>query len=104
MSSIGSLAFVGAFFTIAYKHIVGSLFEIPNRSTNRARADAAEDVQQVFANLINKYAERNKGRPLVILFDDIDSLGTPDVLDSLRAVKPPQAVTRGRDPTFIVPS
>src|SRR3546814_12677126 len=49
MSSIGSLAFVGAFFTIAYKHIVGSLFEIPNRSTNRAREDAADDVKQVFA-------------------------------------------------------
>ena len=102
MSSIGSIAFVGAFFTVAYKHIVGSLFEIPKRSTNRARADAADDVQQVFANLINRYAKRNKGRPLVIFVDDIDRLGTADVLDAMRAIKSLQAVPRGNEPTFVV--
>jgi hypothetical protein len=102
MSSVGSLAFVGAFFTVAYKHIVGSLFEIPSRSTNQARADAADDVQQVFANLINKYADRNKGRPLVIFVDDIDRLGTADVLDAMRAIKSLQAVPRGKEPTFVV--
>lgn len=102
MSSVGSLAFVGAFFTVAYKHIVGSLFEIPKRSTNRARADAADDVQQVFANLISKYADRNKDRPLVIFVDDIDRLGTADVLDAMRAIKSLQAVPRGKEPTFVV--
>lgn len=102
ISSVGSLAFVGAFLTVAYKHIVGSLFEIPNRSTNRARADAADDVQQVFANLISKYADKNKSRPLVIFVDDIDRLGTADVLDAMRAIKSLQAVPRGKEPTFVV--
>jgi KAP family P-loop domain len=102
MSSVGSLAFVGAFATVAYKHIVGSLFEIPSKSTNRARADAADDVQQVFANLINKYADSNKNRPLVIFVDDIDRLGTADVLDAMRAIKSLQAVPRGKEPTFVV--
>lgn len=102
LTSAGSLVFIGAFLTLAYKHIVGSLFEIPNRSTNRARADAADDVQQVFANLINKYAAGNKGRPLVIFVDDIDRLGTADVLDAMRAIKSLQAVPRGKEPTFIV--
>src|SRR3546814_18309727 len=102
MSSIGSLAFVGAFFTIAYKHIVGSLFEIPNRSTNRARADAADAVQQVFANLINKYAERNPGRPLVLFVDATDRLGAAAVLAALRAIKSPQPLPPGERPTFVL--
>lgn len=102
ISTVGSLAFVGAFFTVAYKHIVGSLFEIPKRSTNRARADAADDVQQVFANLINTYAKKNQDRPLVIFVDDIDRLGTADVLDAMRAIKSLQAVPRGKEPTFVV--
>lgn len=102
ISSVGSLAFVGAFFTVAYKHIVGSLFEIPKRSTNRSRADAADDVQQVFANLISKYADKNKSRPLVIFVDDIDRLGTADVLDAMRAIKSLQAVPRGKEPTFVI--
>lgn len=102
MTSVGSLVLVGGFFTVAYKHIVGSLFEIPNRSTNRARADAADDVQQVFANIINKYADKNRDRPLVIFVDDIDRLGTADVLDAMRAIKSLQAVPRGKEPTFVV--
>lgn len=102
ISSVGSLAFVGAFLTVAYKHIVGSLFEIPSRSTNQSRADAADDVQQVFANLISKYADKNKSRPLVIFVDDIDRLGTADVLDAMRAIKSLQAVPRGKEPTFVV--
>lgn len=102
MTSVGSLAFVGAFFAVAYKHIVGSLFEIPKRSTNRARADAADDVQQVFANLINCYTQKNKARSLVVFVDDIDRLGTADVLDAMRAIRSLQAVPRGKEPTFVV--
>src|SRR3546814_12512542 len=96
MSSIGSLAFVGAFFTIAYKHIVGSLFELPNRSTNRARADAADDVQQVFATLINKYAERKKGRPLVLFVDDIDRIVKDAVPHSNIATTDTQTALQGK--------
>ena len=102
MTTVGSLAFVGAFFAVAYKHIVGSLFEIPKRSTNRARADAADDVQQVFANLISSYTQKNKGRSLVIFVDDFDRLGTADVLDAMRAINSLQAVPRRKEPTVVV--
>src|SRR3546814_17590620 len=96
MSSIGSLAFVGAFFTIAYKHIVGSLFEIPNRYTNRVRAEVAGDVQQVFENTITKYAERKKGRPHGTYIEHTDALGTPSVRTPTTPTTAPHAAQRER--------
>ena len=86
---------------VAYDHIIDSLFEIPKRTESIPRAEAADDVEIVFAQLVSKHADRRK-KGLVVFVDDIDRLGEADLLDAMRSIKSLQAVPQGNEPRFVV--
>ena len=77
------------------------LLQPGQRSTTQARAEAADDVEIVFSQLIeHHHAQCN--RQLVVFVDDVDRLDKDDLLDALRSIRSLQAVPRGHEPIFVL--
>lgn len=73
------------------------------RESDRPRAEAPDDVQRVFSQLMDLYNEREMGKHLAIFIDDIDRLDPDDVMDAFRAIKSLQSAPGDRSrPTFVV--
>ena len=64
---------------------------------SRPRAEAADELERVFADLVLLVKKR-----LVIVVDDIDRLAPNQVLQALATIKTLQAVPRSHPPVFIV--
>lgn len=104
-SASGILALMTATLLVLYRHasgVIESFFDVPSEQEHTQRAEAADDVERVFAKLVEKHWDARKGRRLVIFVDDIDRLGAADVLDAMRAIKSLQAVPRDKEPIFVV--
>lgn len=101
LNALGAAVVALGAMKVGYDHIVDSLFEIPKRTESTPRAEAADDVEIVFEQLVTKHFERKK-RPLVVCIDDIDRLGEADLLDAMRSIKSLQAVPRNHEPRFVV--
>lgn len=104
-STSGVLALVLFIGTILYRQItavIESFFAVPTQQESTQRAEAADDVERVFADLVEHHWEKRNGRRLVVFVDDIDRLGPADVLDAMRAIKSLQAVPKGKEPIFVV--
>lgn len=69
------------------------------KSHTRPRAEAADEIERVFAELVQLVP---KNKRLIIIVDDIDRLAPDEVLDALATIKTLQAVPRDRPPTFII--
>ena len=65
------------------------------------RAEAADDIEEVFGVLIGHHHKRRK-RQLVVIIDDIDRLSKDDLLDALRVLRSLQSVPRGQEPVFVI--
>ena len=66
------------------------------------RAEAADEIEEVFGNLVELHKKKKKGRRLVIFVDDIDRLSKDDLLDALRSLRSLQSVPRGSEPMFVI--
>ena len=66
------------------------------------RAEAADEIEEVFGNLVEHHKKKKKGRRLVIFVDDIDRLSKDDLLDALRSLRSLQSVPRGAEPMFVI--
>ena len=66
------------------------------------RAEAADEIEEVFGNLVELHKKKKKGRRLVIFVDDIDRLSKDDLLDALRSLRSLQSVPRGAEPMFVI--
>ena len=66
------------------------------------RAEAADEIEAVFGQLVDLHKEKRNGRRLVILVDDIDRLSNDDLLDALRSLRSLQSVPRGAEPIFVI--
>lgn len=77
------------------------LLQPGQRSTTQARAEAADDVEIVFSQLIEHHHAQHS-RQLVVFVDDIDRLDKDDLLDALRSIRSLQAVPRGHEPIFVL--
>lgn len=65
------------------------------------RAEAADEIEVVFGNLIGHHRKK-RDRRLVIIVDDIDRLSSDDLLDALRVLRSLQSVPRGQEPVFVI--
>lgn len=79
----------------------GSLLEPAVLTDHKPRAEAADEIEEVFGRLID-YHRKHRGRRLVVFVDDIDRLATDDVPDALRALRSLQSVPRGNEPIFVI--
>ena len=66
------------------------------------RAEAADDIEQVFGQLVDLHKEAHPNRRLVVFVDDIDRLSKDDLLDALRSLRSLQSVPRGAEPVFVI--
>jgi hypothetical protein len=104
-STSGVLTFVLLIGVILYRQItavIESFFAVPTQQESTQRAEAADDVERVFADIVEHHWDKRGGRRLVVFVDDIDRLGPADVLDAMRAIKSLQAVPQGKEPIFVV--
>ena len=69
---------------------------------HKPRAEAADEIEVVFGQLVDLHKEKRKGRRLVVFVDDIDRLSKDDLLDALRSLRSLQSVPRGAEPVFVI--
>ena len=75
---------------------------VPARVTDQMpRAEAADEIEEVFGALIEHHRKKRKRR-LVVIIDDIDRLSKDDLLDALRALRSLQSVPRHQEPIFVI--
>ena len=75
---------------------------VPAKVTDHTpRAEAADEIEEVFGHLIGHHRKKRKRR-LVVIIDDIDRLSTDDLLDALRVLRSLQSVPRGQEPIFVI--
>ena len=72
-----------------------------NITDHMPRAEAADEIEEVFGYLI-EYHRKKRKRPLVAIIDDIDRLSKDDLLDALRVLRSLQSVPRGQEPVFVI--
>lgn len=65
------------------------------------RAEAADEIEEVFGALIEHHRKKRRRR-LVVIIDDIDRLSQDDLLDALRVLRSLQSVPRGQEPVFVI--
>ena len=65
------------------------------------RAEAADEIEEVFGALIGHHRKKRKRR-LVVIIDDIDRLSKDDLLDALRVLRSLQSVPRRQEPVFVI--
>ena len=80
---------------------VSSLFEAATVTDQTPRAEAADEIEEVFGRLVDHHREERK-RQLVVIVDDLDRLGGADLLDALRMLRSLQSVPRGNEPVFVI--
>ncbi len=66
------------------------------------RAEAADEIEEVFGQLVDLHKKKRPGRRLVVFVDDIDRLSKDDLLDALRSLRSLQSVPRGAEPVFVI--
>ena len=66
------------------------------------RAEAADEIEEVFGELVELHKNKRGGRRLVVFVDDIDRLSEDDLLDALRSLRSLQSVPRGAEPVFVI--
>ena len=66
------------------------------------RAEAADEIEEVFGQLVDLHSKKRSRRRLVIFVDDIDRLSRDDLLDALRSLRSLQSVPRGAEPVFVI--
>lgn len=71
-------------------------------SDHTPRAEAADEIEEVFGQLVDLHAEKRSRRRLVVFVDDIDRLSKDDLLDALRSLRSLQSVPRGSEPIFVI--
>lgn len=71
-------------------------------SDHTPRAEAADEIEEVFGQLVDLHAKKRSGRRLVVFVDDIDRLSRDDLLDALRSLRSLQSVPRGSEPIFVI--
>ncbi len=71
-------------------------------SDHTPRAEAADEIEEVFGQLVDLHANKRSGRRLVVFVDDIDRLSRDDLLDALRSLRSLQSVPRGSEPIFVI--
>lgn len=80
---------------------LGTLHKPARRTEETPRAEAADEIEEVFGELVDLHHERTKKR-LVVIVDDIDRLSSDDLLDALRVLRSLQSVPRGQEPVFVI--
>lgn len=74
----------------------------PARRTEEIpRAEAADEIEEVFGELVDLHHKRTEKR-LVVMVDDIDRLSSDDLLDALRVLRSLQSVPRDQEPVFVI--
>ena len=75
---------------------------VPAKVTDQMpRAEAADEIEEVFGALIGHHRKKRKRR-LVVIIDDIDRLSKDDLLDALRVLRSLQSVPRRQEPIFVI--
>lgn len=75
---------------------------VPAKVTDQTpRAEAADEIEEVFGALIEHHRKKRKRR-LVVIIDDIDRLSKDDLLDALRVLRSLQSVPRHQEPIFVI--
>lgn len=75
---------------------------VPAKVTDQMpRAEAADEIEEVFGTLIAHHRKKRKRR-LVVIIDDIDRLSKDDLLDALRVLRSLQSVPRHQEPIFVI--
>ncbi len=69
---------------------------------HKPRAEAADDIEVVFGQLVDLHKQKRPGRRLVVFVDDIDRLSKDDLLEALRSLRSLQSVPRGAEPVFVI--
>ena len=72
------------------------------RTEQTPRAEAADEIEEVFGQLVDLHKEEHPRRRLVVFVDDIDRLSKDDLLDALRSLRSLQSVPRGAEPIFVI--
>jgi len=80
---------------------VASLFEPATVTDQTPRAEAADEIEEVFGLLVDHHRKERKRR-LVVIVDDLDRLGGTDLLDALRTLRSLQSVPRDNEPVFVI--
>ena len=78
-----------------------TLQEPAKRTEETPRAEAADEIEEVFGELVDLHHKRTEKR-LVVIVDDIDRLSSDDLLDALRVLRSLQSVPRGQEPVFVI--
>ena len=80
---------------------MGAMLKPATLTDLKPRAEAADEIEEVFGQLVDHHYNRRDKR-LVVFIDDIDRLNEDDLLDALRALRSLQSVPRGREPIFVI--
>lgn len=80
---------------------MGSMLTPGTLTDQKPRAEAADEIEEVFGRLIDHHHDK-RSRKLVVFVDDIDRLSNDELLDALRALRSLQSVPRGREPIFVI--
>ena len=80
---------------------MGAMLRPATLTDLKPRAEAADEIEEVFGRLVDYHGNKRKKR-LVVFIDDIDRLSQDDLLDALRALRSLQSVPRGREPVFVI--
>ena len=80
---------------------VASLLEPATVTDQTPRAEAADEIEEVFGLLVDHHRNERERR-LVVIVDDLDRLGGADLLDALRTLRSLQSVPRDNEPVFVI--